>query len=755
MATTGFGVDGKRCRVGHVATVQRRHRLDAAAVAMPRRHPVLVIVVFAIVAGAAWAFSWDVQSRLLGGGLDAPHTESFQARQALTGAGGQISMPMVVELADRGGSADSAEAKAAAAHVMSILDRSVDVRAVTSYWEDPQALAPYRSRVGDAALITATVAGDDELAPKRAKQLAGAIESQVHGVDVKIGGQAIIYHDIIYIAEGDLIKVELIAAPITTVFLYFVFGSLVSALLPLVVAAFSVGATNLILDAFSHFTSVSVFAASLSTPLCLALSIDYSLLLLTRYREEAADSGYGALALDRALRRAGRTILYSGAVIAPSLASLFCFPLYFLRSLAAAGLFGVLVSVMGAVVLLPAVLQLLGAGVNAGRFLRGDKVIRPSDAPSTARWMRVAAFSTARPVVVVAAVAIPLILLALPVAGIRFGSSDDRPLASGVQARQLGDDLRRDYAINVEATVTVVFPAASHMSLDTLGPYLQALSRVPDVASVSSGALVYQRGSSRSPPDPVSLLTPQPVSILSTGEPFSAAGQDQLRALRRVPAPAPVLFAGLAAQSHDNLSAIAARIPYALAIIASSTLILVGAMTRSVLLPVKSLTMNLLSLTASFGSLVWIFQNGALGGLGTTSPGYIAAHVPPLIFCVAFGLSMDYEIFLLSRIREEWLKIGKNTRESNRQAVIRGIGFTGRIVTLAATVMMVVFLTLLLSTVAYTKMLGSGLAIAVAVDAFLVRSLLVPAIMSIAGRANWWHPTLRGRRPMSEDVRVP
>lgn len=662
---------------------------------------------------------------------------------ALAGSGGEVGMPIVIELMENSHPVNSPEAETAAAQVKSILQSSRDVRAIISYWDDPQSLGAYRSRAGNAGLITATVVGDDKLAPKRAKALARTIESHVHGVEVKIGGQALIYYETISVAESDLFRVELIATPITAVLLYFVFGSLVSALLPVVVAGFAVGLTNLFLSVLSELVPVSVFAASLSTPLCLALSIDYSLLLLTRYREEAADGRYTTATLIRAMRSAGKTVAYSGTVIAPSLASLFFFPLYFLRSLAAAGLLGVLMSVVGACILLPAVLQLLGPRVNAGRISRADGVIRPADAWSTSRWVRIASFSTRRPLLIVIVVAFPLILLGLPVTGIQFGSSDDRSLASSVQARQLGDHLRSAYPIDAEATVTAVFPGSVQISTAALAAYLSALSRVTDVASASANGTVYQHGILRSRPLPANNVNPQAVSILSTVEPFSRAGQRQLQALRHVPTPAPVLFAGLAAQSSDNLLAIAHRIPYALGVITLSTFIVVGAMTRSVLLPVKSLAMNLLSLTASFGSLVWIFQNGALGGLGTTSPGYIAAHVPPLIFCVAFGLSMDYEVFLLSRIREEWLAIGLNTGESNRQAVIRGVAFTGRIVTLAAMVMLVVFLALLVSNLAYTKMLGFGLAVAVAVDAFLVRSLLVPAIMALAGRANWWHPSLR------------
>lgn len=704
-------------------------------------YPAGVLTVFLILTALAWAVGWNVQSHLLGGGLDAPGTESYTARQALADNADGGGMPLVVELGPDPDSVDSSRMRTAAAEVTAILQRDDTVRDIASYWADPANMAMYRSSTGDSGLITAIVDGNDATAPEAAHALAETIAAEVTDIPVRVGGQSVMYHDVIAIAETDLLKVELIAAPVTAVILYFVFGSIVSALLPLLIAGFAIGLTNALLAVLNEFTSVSVFAASLSTPLCLALAIDYSLLMLTRYREEAAaGDGYTRPAIDRALGSAGRTVLYSGAIIAPSIASLFFFPVYFLQSLAAAGLMAVLASVLGAVMLLPAVLAVLGPRVNNGRFTKSDRGLRPADALSTKRWMRIAAFSTRHSVAVVVGVSMLLAMLALPMAGIKFGSSDDRALSTSVEARTVGDHMRTDYPINAEATVTVVFDDTPTLATAELSEYLRQLSLVEHVVSASAAGIVYQHGVLRATIPDARRVAVRSVSIPSTEQPFTAGGRAQLDELRAVPAPAAVKFAGLAAQNRDNLAAIAHRVPYAIGLIAVASLLLVGLMTRSILLPLKSLFLNVLSLTASFGALVWIFQDGGLGGLGTTSPGFIAAHVPPLIFCVAFGLSMDYEIFLLSRIREEWCAIGENTREANREAVIRGIGFTGRTVTLAATVMMVVFLALLVSSTTYTKMLGVGLAIAVVVDAFLVRALLVPALMTLAGKANWWWP---------------
>lgn len=705
------------------------------------RHPAAVLTTFLILTALAWAIGWNVQSHLLGGGLDAPGTESYAARQAMAGSSEGGGMPLAIELGPDPGSVDSARMRAAAAQVTAILDQDDAVRDVVSYWADPPRLGMYRNNAGDSGLIIAMVDGNDATAPEAAHALVSTIKKAVLDVPVRVGGQSIMYHDIIAIAETDLLKVELIAAPITAVILYFVFGSIVSALLPLLIAAFAVGLTNALLSLLNEVTSVSVFAASLSTPLCLALAIDYSLLMLTRYREEAAaGAGYAPPAIDRTLSSAGRTVLYSAAIIAPSIASLFFFPLYFLQSLAAAGLMAVVASAVGAVILLPAVLAVLGENVNRGRFAKSGNRLSPAESVATQRWMRIAAFSTRHSVAVVVGVGTLLAVLALPVVGINFGSSDDRALSTSVEARTVGDHMRADYPINAEATVTIVFDDAPTIPTAELSEYLRQLSLVDDVVSASAAAMIYQDGALITTIPSTESVTVHSVSIPSTEQPFTADGRAQLDELRAVPAPAAVKFAGLAAQNRDNLAAIAQRVPYAMGLIAVSSILLVGLMTRSILLPLKSLFLNVLSLTASFGALVWIFQDGGLGGLGTTSPGFIAAHVPPLIFCVAFGLSMDYEIFLLSRIREEWCEIGQNTREANRQAVIRGIGFTGRTVTLAATVMMVVFLALLVSSTTYTKMLGLGLAIAVVVDAFLVRALLVPALMTLAGKANWWFP---------------
>jgi RND superfamily putative drug exporter len=307
----------------------------------------------------------------------------------------------------------------------------------------------------------------------------------------------------------------------------------------------------------------------------------------------------------------------------------------------------------------------------------------------------------------------------------------------------LGDELRSDYSQNASASVNIVIPAADEVADDALLRYGQELSQVADVTAVTTpvGTFIDGQRAGNGGAD-MTAGNAAYLTVSSTVDPFSDKGREQLDALREVPSPGDTatLFSGLAQQNVDNVDSIIDHLPEVFAVIVITTFILLFLLTGSVLLPVKALVLNVFSLTATFGAMVWIFQEGHLGGLGSTTTGTLIANMPVLMFCIAFGLSMDYEVFLLSRIREEWLKSGR-TRADNDHAVAYGLARTGRVVTAAALLMAIVFAGIAFSQVSFMRMFGIGLALAVLMDATLIRMFLVPAFMKIAGRANWWAPT--------------
>jgi RND superfamily putative drug exporter len=348
-------------------------------------------------------------------------------------------------------------------------------------------------------------------------------------------------------------------------------------------------------------------------------------------------------------------------------------------------------------------------------------------------------------------VAAVLVVLGLPFLGVKWGYPDDRALPESLSARQVGDALRNDFVNNSEAAVSVVLPDADGVSRGDLERYATELSLAPDVAAVSAPSGTFVAGALVGPP---SAPTGQEqgsvfLTVDSTAPLFSDRSDAQLAALHAVGAPAPVEFTGIAQINRDSVDAITARLPLVLGVIAAIMVVLLFLLTGSVVLPLKALVLNVLSLSAAFGAMVWIFQDGHLGGFGTTASGTLIANMPVLLFCIAFGLSMDYEVFLVSRIREYWLASESGlaaqpdsvrAQADNDESIVLGIAHSGRVVTAAALIMSISFAALIAANVAFMRMFGLGLTLAVLVDATLTRMVLVPAFMHVAGRWNWWAP---------------
>ena len=473
---------------------------------------------------------------------------------------------------------------------------------------------------------------------------------------------------------------------------------------------------------------------NLTTALGFALAIDYSLLIVNRYREELRRGLAPGDAVVRTVQTAGRTVLFSALTVLLSMSALLVFPMYFLRSFAYAGIAVVALAAGAALFILPAMLAVIGTRVNSldVRVLVRRVLHRPPPVEKELEqtfWYRVAAFVMRRAVPVGVAVVVLLLALGAPFLGAKWGYPDDRVLPASASVHQVGDDLRTQFGQDAVGTVTVVLPHRAGVSDTALANYAATLSHVPGATSAS---------------EPVSNATAAYVTVQTNITPFSDAGQHFLASVRAVPSPAPTLVTGAAARSGDSLSALGSRLPIALALIIVSTFVVLFMFTGSILMPIKALVLNTLSLTATFGAMVWIFQDGHLlsSVFGSTSTGYLVATMPILMFCLAFGMSMDYEVFLLSRIREEWLSVpeAERTAQHNTRSVAIGLARTGRIVTAAAALMAIVFAGIGTSSVIFMQMFGTGLTLAVLMDATLVRGLLVPAFMRLAGRANWWAP---------------
>jgi uncharacterized membrane protein YdfJ with MMPL/SSD domain len=439
---------------------------------------------------------------------------------------------------------------------------------------------------------------------------------------------------------------------------------------------------------------------------------------------------------------AGRTVLFSAMTVALSMVAMVLFPMYFLKSFAYAGIAVVAFAAVAAIVVAPAAIALLGDRLDSldvrrlGRRILGrpEPVRKPVEQTF---WYRSTKFVMRRAIPIGVAIVALLLVLGAPFLGIKWGFPDDRVLPQSLSARQVGDDLRTNFAVDSARNVTVVIPDTAGITPTDLDHYAAALSQVPDVSSVSAPGGTFAGGRPVGPPSAATGLDDGSafLTVASTAPLFTDASETQLDRLRAVSAPAgqEVQLTGVAQINRDSSEAITSRLPLVLGVIAAITFVLLFLLTGSVVLPLKALVLNVLSLTAAFGALVWIFQDGHLGALGTTPTGTLVANMPVLLFCIAFGLSMDYEVFLVSRIREYWLKSGK-TRADNDESVALGLARTGRVVTAAALLMSISFAALIAAQVAFM------LTLAVLADATLVRMALVPAFMHVLGRWNWWAP---------------
>jgi putative drug exporter of the RND superfamily len=719
-------------------------RIALLAIAAPRR----IIAVAALVMVACGIFGIPVAKHLSAGGFQDPTSESAQATKMLVDKFGQGDMELLITVTSDDG-AQAPAARSVGTDIVEQLKASRYVADTNSAWTAPASAAPALiSKDGKTGLIVAGITGGESGAQKHANELTARLVYDRDGVTVRAGGEAMTYVQINGQSEKDLLTMESIAIPLSFIVLVWVFGGLISAALPLAVGGFAILGSMAVLRAITLITDVSIFAMNLTVAMGLALAIDYTLLIISRYRDELADGADRDRALVRTMATAGRTVLFSAMTVALSMVAMVLFPMYFLKSFAYAGIAVVVFAAVAAIVVAPAAIALLGDRLDSldvrrlarWVFRRPDPVRRPIEQNF---WYRSTKFVMRRAVPVGVAIVSLLLVLGAPFLGIRWGFPDDRVLPQSLSARQVGDELRNDFAVDSARNVSIVIPNTNGVTPADLDRYAAALSQVPDVSSVSAPSGTFVGGRPAGPPsaatgfkDGSAFLT-----VGSTAPLFTDASEAQIDRLRAVTPPADqqVQLTGVAQVNRDSSQAITSRLPMVLGIIAAITFVLLFLLTGSVVLPLKALALNVLSLTAAFGALVWIFQEGHLGALGTTPTGTLVANLPVLLFCIAFGLSMDYEVFLVSRIREYWLKSG-NTRADNDESVALGLARTGRVVTAAALLMAISFAALIAAQVAFMRMFGLGLTLAVLADATLVRMVLVPAFMHVLGRWTWWAP---------------
>lgn len=715
---------------------------------LTRDAPGRIITVAMLLTALGIVVGLPVTSSLRAGGFQDPHSESARATHILTEQFGRGGIPLIFAVSAPG-AAKSNAARLVSQHIEDSLHRSGYVTQVVSAWTTPpQEAANLFSTDGGSGLIVARLSGDESIAQKHAEELIDQLAGDKNGVTVRAGGLAATNVEVNEQITRDLILMELIAFPLSFIAVVWIFGGLIASLFPMVLGAVAIVGALATLRLISLMTDVSIYALNLTAAMGLALAIDYTLLIVSRYRDERRDGLAHGDALIRTVTTAGRTVLFSAVTVALSLMALLLFPMYFLRSFAYAGLAVVFFSAVGALILAPAGLALMGQRIDAfdmRRLLR--RMFRrpePRSRPITEDfWYRSTKAVMRRPILIGACVVVALLTLGAPFRGIEFGFPDDRVLPTTASARQVGDQMRQDFREDAAASVDVVVSDPDGIDPSRIDQYAAELSRVANVVGVAAPSGTYVDGERVNPAADEGRIGEAGayLTVSSNAALFSPESEEQLDALHAVGPPegSTVDFGGVAQINRDSVRSIAQKLPWVLALIGLVVAVLLFLLTGSVLLPLKAVVLNMLSLTATFGALVWVFQEGHLGGLGTVATGTLAATIPVLMFFVAFGLSMDFEVFLLSRIRESWLASPQQRADSD-EAVALGLARAGRVVTAAAALMVIAFLAMTPAQVSFVRMFGVGLVLAVLADATLVRMILVPAFMRVLGERNWWAP---------------
>jgi RND superfamily putative drug exporter len=687
-------------------------------------HAKAVLTITALLVVGAAALGLTAFGKLKTEGFEDPGADSSQAMALIERQFGGENDVVFLFSSDTG-SIDDPAALRAGADLSDRLATDPGITGFTSYFRTKA--PPMRSSDGEYAIAVARLTDEGHVKDLRADYGEGD-----GPLRVRIGGPDAIGVDISNQVASDLAVAEGIAVPIIMVLLVIVFGSVIAALLPLAIGTIAVFGTFALLSVLGSVTDVSVFAINLTTALGLGLAIDYALLMVSRFREELDRGRDTGAAVARTVETAGRTIVFSALTVAVALGALILFPLYFLRSFAYAGIGVVLIAMLSAIFVLPALLAVLGHRVNSMRL----PWVKRTPSSVSALWARIAAVALKRPVLLGAPVVLLLVVAAVPLLKVEFGTPDDRVLTDSAETRVVGDVLRGDFPTDEAKALQVVtrHPAGTTV----VGDYAQDLSRLPGVESVTASVGTFADGRAVGPGVAAyaSKDMHQRLTVLTSYDAHSSAGQELVAQVRETQAEGmEVLVGGPAARLVDSKDAIASKLPLAACLIAVSTFLLLFLFSGSVLQPLRALSFNVLGLSATIGLMVMVFQEGWLASWLGFTPQPLDTSMLVLLFCVVFGLSMDYEVFVLSRIKEMHDQ-GADLRESVRH----GLSRTGRLVTMAAVLLAVSLLAFGTSGVSFVQMFGIGSGLAILVDATLIRGVLVPVGMRVLGRAAWWSP---------------
>ncbi|WP_330319716.1 MMPL family transporter [Streptomyces clavifer] len=693
----------------------------------------LVLVVAAVVVALMGALGAGAFGKLLDGGFDDPASPSSRATAVIEERfGGETNLVLLLRASE--GGIDAPAAGRSGQDLVAELKKEQGLENVVSYWDtnSPGLL----SEDGREAIVLAHVTGDETEQKKNAERIIGTYSGTYQDtLTVKAGGSAGVSNDIGPQTGEDLVLAEAIAIPLTLLLLLVVFGTVVSALLPLVIALSAIAGVFAQLFVIGSFTDVSIFAINLATALGLGLGVDYALLMISRFREQLASGASVEDAVRRTMSTAGRTVAFSAATVAVALAALLVFPQYFLRSFGYSGVGVVVMSALAALFVMPALLNVLGHRVDKGRI--------PWVKPGRSRtreplWGRVARTVMRRPALTGLPVLAVLLVAASPLLGVTFGTADERVLPEDAESRHVAVALRENFSGNDASALHVVIDES--VDNTSLQSYASGLSGLEGVVRVEASTGVYTGGrSTATGPGNAALGRPaaQQLNVVSELTPKSDEAIELVGKVRAAAPPSGThpLVGGADAELADSNASIGGMLPLAVGLIAVSTFLLLFLFTGSVVQPLRALVLNLISLGATAGVMTWIFQEGNLSGvLGfTAQPMETSMFV--LMLVVAFGLSMDYEVFVTSRIKELH-ELGQD----NESAVVDGLGHTGRIVSAAAALLAVSFFAFGTAQISFMQLFGLGSGLAILIDAVAVRGVLVPAAMRLLGRSAWYAP---------------
>jgi uncharacterized membrane protein YdfJ with MMPL/SSD domain len=685
-----------------------------------QRRSILIIASVGVLIGLAWGTGVIGQLQNAGG-FSAPKSQSQMESNLATTYFGRDAGDVVVLYSSPSKTVDSPAFRSAVTSTLAELS-SADVLSTTTFWSSGSARFVSVNQHATFAVLEMKGLTDDDR-----QNSFDAIKTHLNapGLTTSIGGLVPTDEALSAQTTKDIGRAESLSLPLLLILMLLIFGSLTAAGLPLAIGIIGILGSFTALRILTLFTPVSIFSANITTIMGLGLAIDYGLFMVSRFREELHRQGSVEDAVARTVATAGRTVMFSGITVAISIASLMLFPESFLRSMGYGGLLTVVVDMLAALTVLPALLSLLGPRVNSLRIRKSIR--KPPVAVTSGRWYRMATQVVRRPIAYMVVIVVVLLALGSPFLHATWGGADATALAAGSPPRVVAQTLNQDFPNNpsapIEALVTFNGPIAGSTRGAELDAYVKQLSTVSGIKGVQ--VMGVEGSVARVDMD----------YGVNTNSPQAEAIVDTVRALSS-PAGSHVLVGGQTAQLVDTLASLGQTLPWMLLVMVLATFVMLFLAFGSVILPLKAIIMNILSLSVMFGVLVWIFQEGHLSGFfNFTANGTLNPSTPILMFAVMFGLSMDYEVFLLSRIREHYLATG-----DNQASIAVGLQRTGGIITSAAALLVIVVGPFSLSSVTFTKLMGVGMIVALIVDATVIRVVLVPATMKLMGRVNWWAP---------------